>query len=710
MSMEEGSWPMQRSSSAQPGRGRNIALLFGVPTVVFLLVAARLVNAQPLTAVGPLVPLARLADLLLLLGVLLVATAFGAALLARYGLWSPDSEGAAMACALGLGCIAYLLLVLGFLGLYRPLSIFVLLLVLALLLRRRLLVLLGALGRSLGQIPSLVHTAQGQRTAVLLVVLLGGGTVLALLGALTPPHHYDPLTYHLALPKRFLQTGHVGPVSDIVGSDLPLTIELLYGIGLAWGSDAFAQLLHFAFAGLTALVLWGATRRWFDRVTGWLAVALFLGTPLVFVWARVADNDLAVGCFLLLALIAVLRASDGSDVIATRRWLALGGLFAGLALSTKYQAAPALIPLGLWVMVLPWRTGIAPLCSRACWWQGLRGAAAFTGVAVALAAPWYLQNLTLLLGLVQTLLHSSTLQAAPGTAEAGLGAYLVHGLTISPRTPLGYALLPLQAFIRGDLEQRFVVPNPLFLVLPALIALPRWRRERVVLLALAMAGAYSVVWALGVQELRYLLAVFPLLAIGTAGVLRAAWSYSPLRRWVWGGLIVSACLTLLLTFLHVGADRPLAVTLGLESRDTYLRRSITVGATYRATSFLAEKMTAAEQALFVNEVQVYYLPEGLHVQSIDSRNVMYTLVAQYSTPRDALDALQEQQIRYLLVNDADLRWWMQADSTGRISRTRIAFGRITDLLEPVYQEGPAERPNMTIYRVPEKTAAITRGK
>ena len=48
---------------------------------------------------------------------------------------------------------------------------------------------------------------------------------------------------------------------------------------------------------------------------------------------------------------------------------------------------------------------------------------------------------------------------------------------------------------------------------------------------------------------------------------------------------------------------------------------------------------------------------------------------------------------------------MQADSTGRIQRARADFGKVTDLLEQVYQDGPAERPNITIYRVPDPPSA-----
>lgn len=87
-------------------------------------------------------------------------------------------------------------------------------------------------------------------------------------------------------------------------------VELLFGVGLAYSSDAFAQVLHLAFGGLTALTLWALARRYYDRETAWLATALFLATPLVIVWSRVANVDLPLACFLLLALLALLRAGE----------------------------------------------------------------------------------------------------------------------------------------------------------------------------------------------------------------------------------------------------------------------------------------------------------------------------------------------------------------------------------------------------------------
>src|SRR5439155_11704284 len=131
-------------------------------------------------------------------------------------------------------------------------------------------------------------------------------------------------SYHLAAPQRFLATGRVAPLADVEFANLPLTMELLYGVGLAFGSETFGQLLHLAFAGITAAALWALARRSFDQATAWLALAVFLGTPLVVVWARVADIDLAVSCFLFLAIAAALRAAgclEEAGGAGARPWL-----------------------------------------------------------------------------------------------------------------------------------------------------------------------------------------------------------------------------------------------------------------------------------------------------------------------------------------------------------------------------------------------------
>ena len=281
-----------------------------VAVAVGAIASRALVAAAPLTARSPLAALANLGDLVLVALTLTLSYCLGARVLRPLGLTMGRAERSASATALGLGLVAYCCLLLALVGLYRPLVVIVALLLVALLLRNDLRRGVGALVAGARAIRAQADTvSRGAKglTAVLALALLA-----AALGALTPPHHFDALAYHLTAPARALQTGWLAPQPDVPYGNLPLTVELLFGIGLAFGSDAFAQLLHLSFGLLTAMTLWALARHAFDRATAWLAVALFLGTPLVTVWARVANVDLPLACFLLLATLAVVRAGEAS--------------------------------------------------------------------------------------------------------------------------------------------------------------------------------------------------------------------------------------------------------------------------------------------------------------------------------------------------------------------------------------------------------------
>ena len=305
--------------------------------ILLLFLAHRAIAIAPLTATSGLMPFARLFDLVLLAGALLLAHAAGSAILRALGLTVARVEGSAFALALGLGAGAYVALALGLVGLYRGPMLLGGVALAAILLRRDLGRSLG-LCRALGAegLAALRLAPRGVPVVVILTGLTAGLTALA---SLTPPHHWDPLAYHLTSPLWFLRTGWIAPIPGIEYSNAPLATELLYGVGLAAGSDIFGQLLHGGYAFIAALGVWGMVRRYHDRVAAWLALALFLTTPLVFIWARVADNDLTFACFTLL------RRGGGAP---RRAWREVGrgiaplagpsGLFVGLALATKYQS------------------------------------------------------------------------------------------------------------------------------------------------------------------------------------------------------------------------------------------------------------------------------------------------------------------------------------------------------------------------------------
>jgi hypothetical protein len=700
---------MRVALSGTPGRVASrpstILSAVGIIVVFLLFLAHRSVVALPATATSPLVPFARLFDIVLVCGALLLAHAAGARALRAFGLVSAPAEGAAFATGLGLGLGAYCALALAFVGLYRAPILLGGLAVATVVLRGDLIRSVTGLASWGGRIARSGSSTVWGAPAV--VILLGFAGFVALLGALTPPHHWDPLSYHLVAPQQFLRTGRIVPVPGVEFSNLPLTTELLYGVGLAAGSEAFGQLLHAAYALICGLGVWGMAQRHRDRTTAWLALPLFFGAPLVFVWARVANNDLTLGCFVLLSIAAALRANpgpeaaDSSSPAQARRWLALAGIFAGLAFGTKYQAVYAIAPLGVVLLVDHWATQ-ARATGRP--WRAVGTAllhAAIFGVLTALvASPWYIKNWLWLGNPVWPTVFGGK-DFSPLASD--ITREFLSDRVLSPRTPLGYALLPLRAYLTGSYEQPHVILHPLYLLCPVLVLLWRqWRRD--LWYALILSIGFLAAFTEGVQELRYLLVICPLLSLLTAIVLRAAWDRVALRRPVMGSLIVSALVTILLVGLHVGADRPIAVLLGQESRDAYLGQNVAYGASHRALSYLAAQLQPGERALFMDEAQVFYLPPDLVASGAihpDHLNLQLLLLTEvYPEPSAMLGALQREGIDYLLLNEANIRSWQKSDPNGRARRGKEALDQLTPLLEPVYQNGNPERPHIVIYRVP----------
>ncbi|MGN6562039.1 MAG: ArnT family glycosyltransferase, partial [Thermomicrobiales bacterium] len=541
--------------------------------LVGALIAQHYIAGLPMTAISSLMPLARLGDICLVGLVLLLGQALGCWVLRQARICVDEAERVAYTTALGLGILAYIGLALGLVGLYRPPVLLLVLMLLALMVRHELWVAVTRLRARFTNIGRVARTTSWSLSLALLVAIMALSWAGVLLGALTPPHHFDPLAYHLAAPQRFLHTGQIAPAPDVLFGNLPLTVELLYGIGLAFGSAAFGQLLHLAFAGLTGLALWALARRYYGRATAWLALALFLTTPLVAVWARVADIDLALSCFLLLATMATLRAGEAVTVAIAWRWALLAGVFGGLALGAKYQAWFAVPLLGLMLVIE--RARSKPRDARAA----LGTLAAFGGAALAVAAPWYIKNWLVLGNPLWPLFWGGRDYSRQAVA---LTDYFASGMTISPRTLTGYLLLPLRTYTVGDIEQRLVILNPLFLLAP-LVVFCRGKARRPLVYCGVLSAGLALGWAGGFQELRYLLPICAPLSLATAVVLRAALDRV---RWQWAvrpALLGASVIALGLVILHVGADRPAQVLLGRESVDGYWRQSITTGATYRAT-------------------------------------------------------------------------------------------------------------------------------
>lgn len=494
-------------------------------------------------------------DIALLVIVGLIAYGLGARLLRWMRVECDDgAEQVAFAAALGLGTIAYAVFGLGIAGVLR-LPMFIALLAVALALGWRDIFQLLGLLRRLHRPRNLVSLALGAALAVLLL--------LALVGMRTPPavQEWDSLSYHLAVPKRYLQEARIFFIPYDHHSNFPFTMEMLYTLGLSLSSDYLAKGFHLLAGVICVVAMFGFARRFLPKLprAGLVAGALFASVPLVVWEAGTAYIDLGLTLFTLLAVYGVVvwwydRRS---------RWLVISGIMAGLAAGVKMTGLGTLLVLELIVAfgcIRRERVGPA-----------MRFLGAFAVPALLVAAPWYIKTLLWTGNPVYPFFYEIfggvnwSQEQADAYREAQRQFGCGHGL-------LAFVLLPFNlTFTPGKF---FDVPlprshiGPAFLAFVPLLALRRPLARGLGIL-LAFAAGSTVIWFVLSQQSRYFIPVLAVLSICAAvGALQLSVHSTRTSRLV-GATLALAVVPLLVLNVFI-RQFVVPVALGIQSRDHFL--------------------------------------------------------------------------------------------------------------------------------------------
>lgn len=544
---------------------------------------------------------------------LLVAAGLGRWLGGRLG--TSPIERVAFSAGLGLGAFSFLVLVAGLLGAIPSGLIGVLVLVAAVILLARPL---RAVALDIGA--GLAGLRPQGRLARLACLYTGLVLGMAFLWALAPPTGWDSLTYHLNGPKLYAEAGRIAHVQDVPYLGFPEMLEMAYLPAVRVGLPSAAQLVHWTYAALIAMLLADFTARRWGRPAGWMAAAIFLSAPTVFWLAGWAYVDLALAFYTLAAFVVLSnRACPAPGEISpngpgsfprlsSTGSLILAGALCGLAIATKYSAAPMACALLLLVLIRGDESKRPSVSAR------LRAAAWFGGAAALVAAPWYIKTWLTTGNPVYPFFLGGVFWDSWRAWWYGRWG---TGLAFSQ--PWRLLVAPLEMTILGveGAEGFSATIGPLFLMLAPLAALawPQMNGERrritldiLILLAVMYAGwLVQVAGSALLVQTRLILPAFPLLAIlAAAGFSGLAVLDTPQlsARRVVGAL---AALTLILTagglaWDTVASDRLLFLS-GARSRDAYLEAHL--GAHYAAMRAV-NTLPAGSRVLFLWEPRGFY--------------------------------------------------------------------------------------------------------
>jgi 4-amino-4-deoxy-L-arabinose transferase-like glycosyltransferase len=383
--------------------------------------------------------------------------------------------------------------------------------------------------------------------SVFFVVMVALTALFLFAFAFAPPAGYDSLTYHLEVPKLWLEHGRLYLPPDNLHVALVGLTQVLYLPLLAMGSPSSPAVLTAITTLLLICTVFACSRRLFDREVAQLSAAVLCASTIILLVGFTPKVDIALAFFLLSAHYALLLGISQS----APRFTILAAVLLGFGAGVKYMAlayALALLPLF-------WQAASKEATRREAWRTLALGVAA--GALVVL--PWLLKNLILvgypLYPFLAPRLMSPWLAALYGQASPPANTDpRIFSLLEDVREPfslLKYLTAP--SALTPESEGSNYYPNLLLFGLPIWLVLPPLGpRLRLALPALGFAAILLLVSYK--TNLRYLIPMLPALTIvACSGVVQLTNRIS--RRALREGVLVFLGLLTLGPSLLVAGER-----------------------------------------------------------------------------------------------------------------------------------------------------------
>lgn len=514
--------------------------------------------------------------------------------------------------------------------------------------------------------------------------------ILAFLLTLVPQlEAFDVPLYHLAQPAQIIKDGGIRPF-DNLSFWFPNLTENAYLWTLGMGSERAAQIIHFAWGALALLLLWHWAYKTWGIEVGRRALVLAAAIPSLPILASWAYADMALIYYSLAALYALTRYELGQS----SEWLRVTGIMAGLAMGVKYTSFTT--PLACGLLILFWR--------RKKLSQALDHAARFSGIAIAIAASWYVRNAVVMGNPFYPFVFGGRYWDSFRTewyagAGTGIGWNLLEIVKLPLIVILGYRD---ETFFDGRIGPLFLALAPLTLW----ILIKGTRQTPPKSLSLLTIVFFSFLafsaWTLGVVNSSHLWqarllfpALIPFLiptALGWDAVRELDTSKFKVSFLVNTLVGIVIALTLFGNSMFVLRRNPLTVALGLQTREQYIERTIP---SYAALIQLVNELPQDARIYNLFEPRSYDLPRSVQPDVINS-NFSHDLHYQ-KTPSGVVDYWKLQGYTHILLNNTGAGLETADPESQFTPIAKDALREVLSMLELVAQT-PDEV--YSIYRIP----------
>ncbi len=409
---------------------------------------------------------------------------------------------------------------------------------------------------------------------------------------------WDGLSYHLAVPMEYLRQHAIHYVPYDHHSNFPFTVEMWYLWALGAGAGAVgAKLFHWFCSVMCVYTVWVVGRRINLKPVALSVAGLLLSSMPLFAWeagTAYLDNafSLAVIWFGLCGYMAL--TCDPSE---RTRWTLLGGIVAGISLGIKMTAVSVLPITAISLMI-----GCQSLTAK----EKLRWLGASIGLAIIVGGGWYLKTFVYTGNPVYPYFYGIFGGRNWNAANAELYRQAQQAFGFG-RTLLDFVMSPLRMVVDYD---KFFDPMPIvgssgLFGLLVILSMVFWRKlNRTSLAIWCFIGLNWISWFIQMQQIRYLMFLFPLFILVAVKVLDDS---KITRRLVVG--IIAVQLLVFGAGVTARVQAALPVMIGRESSDAYLYQY--GGGNYRSANWLNLNMASTDGVAVYDETRVFYVNRRL---------------------------------------------------------------------------------------------------
>jgi hypothetical protein len=524
--------------------------------------------------------------------------------------------------------------------------------------------------------------------------------VSVIIMSLVPPVSRDELVHHLAVPKLYLKHGSIYEIPYMDFSYFPMNLDLLYLIPLYFGNDIAPKFIHFAFAILTACLIYGYLKKRAGTVYGLSGALFFLTVPVIVKLSITAYVDLGVIFFSFASLLLVIKWLNKDF---KKRYLLLSGVMCGMALGTKYSAIVALALISLFIPFLFSRNTAD---KKRLFSRSLLHFMVFFLAAIVLFSPWMVRNYYWKGNPIYPLYNkvfNPPAQKSVEKKEASIdkmseqnrGVLTYRGI-IYGESGLNISMLPLRIFFQGkDDDPRLFDGrlNPFLLIFSIFAFFPKKgipdsiRRENMILLSFSFLYILIAMFTTAMR-IRYISPVIPPLTVlsilGVKNLLEIGIKMSSgFTRSIYSSFIIFLFLVSLVMNASYGFElfckvKPLPYIMGRITRDEYI--SIFVPE-YPVLQYINKNLPEDSKILFVYLGRRGYYCERDYVTD----DALFTrAITTSNNPDMILSSLKKMGITHVLVSLPLLDKWVKNNCSQDKQEMLKSFFR--EYLTPLYYE------------------------